>query len=233
MRCIQLKNGNNFLPEGYCDFNVDSSRNFFEFSVIVDESTAMDNYKVETESDGFLWCEKVGNMLYVTLNENNSVDERYGFVKVTHNMDSSVFYQANFTQNGMEYAISFSNVETSGDDQYVELFFNPLTGKDDANSESMDVYVECHNGFADFMVKKIEMFTDDSTMSKKIPYDNAFLMAKGNGKLTITNYGKISLLDNPLYKITICHKNDRSKCKEIIIRYNNSDTSEGFAFDDD
>ncbi len=131
------------------------------------------------------------------------------------------------------YGIEFENNDNGGDDESIEIFFNTLSDRNSDESETYDVRLVCTNGLEDFLIKKIEEYSD-SLMTKRIPYDNAFNIKKINkNTLRIINYGKVSLLDDVVYKITVCHKNNRNSCKSIIIRYNTPDTSEGFGFDDE
>lgn len=230
MKKIEIINGTTQLNPNYDTLNVSSDKTNFELSIIIDDNPGLTNYDIECNSNGFIVFQNIGNTVYVTVNENNSCEDRSGFIKFTHTMDKNVFYILNFVQQKKDYSIE---LEYNGVTENLVLSFNPLTDKQDAEFEEYYVNVNCTNGNRDFIIKNIEEFSN-AEMSKKIPFDNGFEVKKVNTQqLKFVNYGKISSLENVRYKITLCHKNNRKNYQEIVIKYNNPDTGTGFGFDDD
>lgn len=230
MKKIEIINGTTQLNPNYDTLNVSSDKTNFELSIIIDDNPGLTNYNIECNSNGFIVFQNIGNTVYVTVNENNSCEDRSGFINFTHTMDKNVFYTLNFIQSKRDYSI---DAEYEGTHENIEITFNTLTDKQDLEYEEYYVNINCTNGNRDFVIKNIEEYSN-AEMTKKIPFDNGFEIKKVNSHLLkITNFGKISTLYNVRYKITLCHKNNRKNCKEIIIKYNNPDTGSGFGFDDD
>lgn len=229
MKKIELKNGATLLKQNYDTITVPCDKTVYELSVIVDDNETLTNYSIDIQSNGFIVYSKIGNNIYVTVNENNSINDRTGFLKFTHSMDKNVTYVLNFIQEAKVYSI-----ETTYESQHnnIELLLNTLTDQTLPNFEEYLIAVECENGNRDFVIKKIEEYSD-SEMQHKIPFDNGIQIKKQNNRmLSIKNYGKISKLENVTYKVTLCHKNDRKQIQQIIIRYQNNNTGNGFGFDD-
>ena len=209
---------------------VPSQRTAYEINVIVDYDETLPNYEVESSGDNFITYDKVGNNVFVVVNENTGIKERHGYLKFTHAMDSDVKYILGFAQNKMDYPINLEYDNNTGD---IELVFSKLIDSSDDDCETFVINVNCEYGVKDFNISKIEEYTN-AEMTKKIIFDNGFEVEKmGNSGICIKNYGKITTLPDVRYKITVSHQNDISSYKTITIRYNNSDTDNGFGFDDD
>ena len=229
MKKIEIKNAGEILDQGYYIFNVPYDKTTFEFEVIVDDNPLLDNYKIEEYTNGFISYQKIGNMVFVTVNENTSIKPRNGFLKFVHSMDRNVFYTVNFAQKEKTYII---DIEYQNVHDNIELTFDTLTDKTDVDCETFDINVHCSYGSEDFLIKKVEEYSNEE-MTKKIPFDNGVnVKKKSKGVLEIKNYGKITKLDTVRYKVVLCHKDDRNSTKEITMKYNVHDNSNGFGFED-
>ncbi len=100
MNTIQIKNGINYLNEGFDTIEMSCNRTEYSLKVVVNEDETLPNYIQETFSNGFLSVETVGNDIFVVVNENNSIEGRNGFIRIKHKMDKDVVYQLNFSQSG-------------------------------------------------------------------------------------------------------------------------------------
>ena len=215
----------------YCGINIGYEQTILDATVVIDGSDLLNHFKVSCDSD-WVNIKRLRNSVEIIVSKNNSLDERIAYLTFTHNLDKDVYVNLNIIQSACVYEISVNKSQ---------IVFDTLLDDNDIEKEVCDVDVITTNGIQDFaigsIVEKVDVDADgDDENDYIIPYDNGLKLTKiGTAKLRITNYGRVFLVDNAYYTITLYHKNNPRSTAKIIIRYTDSGTNNelGFDFRDD
>lgn len=215
----------------YCSVSVGYEQIILDATVVIDGSDLLNHFKLSCDSD-WVSIKRLRNCVSMVVSKNNSLNERVATLTFTHNLDNDVYVNLNIIQAACVYEISVNKSQ---------IVFDTLLDEDDVDKEVCDIDVTTTNGIQDFgigsIVEKVDVELDgDDENDYIIPYDNGLKLRKiGSNKLRITNYGRVFLVDNAYYTITLYHKNNPRSTAKIVIRYTDSGTNNelGFDFRDD
>lgn len=199
-------------------------------TVFVDGSSSINHYTMEVSVD-WITVDRVRNYITMSIAENTSPSDRFGMVKLTHNLDADRHVTVIFMQSAPTYTVSVSR----DGEESPEVVFSTLYGQNDQDSETEEIDVECVGGTEDYMVRGVLEYSraSENLPYRVTPYDGGLKVAKTSpSKLSITNYGKIPSADDMYYDVVLAHRNSPRSTARVRVSYRQDASDGGFSLDD-
>lgn len=214
---------NTIIPDsesGYLlekDAIADSSYNGEYYAVIIDGNDTYGslntNFGVYV-SDDWIEVDTSTNPVKVFVSDNNTDEERTGYIKFYHNAKETVYIILKIVQAANEKTITV----------------NPTVFSNIANFETVtkEINVTVGGGCKKFYVKAINKY---NSSGRQVSYDNAIVVSMDLNTYTINNddtytysmavttYGDINTSDGYYYTVILAHANKRSASVNITLKF--------------
>lgn len=162
------------------------------------------SFTMDYYGDDGITIKRNRNVLNIYIKPNFTQFEKNYTIYCEHANDSSVYLQIEIVQEAEEYT--------------VEIEQNAIQFSSE-NIEEKKVNVKVQGGSKKWRIKSIYRFHREEWGEEKEIFDNGVILSKSDYYLMIKSYGRPFLEAKDYYILTICHKDDDSINKEIMIQY--------------